>query len=192
MAVSLKTTIMSKIASFEDLYKNVESSVIMTFKDLSEKADQFADWSNCGDKGLPFEFFDGEHFTLPKKDKIKIWGREEEINKKKYKMLYTAIKSDRQGFIEVPISIFRRMPALKEEQDLLKTGNDIGAPLLNRMSDIKRLELLVSLVGDGTVEVREVILHQNDFVDGKLVRDSADKDEKDRRKIVCHRFNLAK
>ena len=162
----------------------------MTFKDLSEKSDQFADWANCGDKGLPFEFYDGEHFTLPKKDKIKIWGREEEINKKKYKRLYTAIKSDRQGFIEVPISIFRRMPALKEEQDNLKEGNKIGAPLLNCMSDVKRLELLVSLVGDGTVEVREVILHQNDFVDGKLVRDSTDKEEKDRRKIVCHRFNL--
>ena len=183
---------MSKIKSFEELYKSVNSEVTMTFKDLSEKADQFTDWANCGDKGIPFEFFDMERFMLPKKDKIKIWGREEEINKKKYKMLYTGIKSDRQGFIEVPISIFRRIPALKDEQELLKTDNEVGAPLLNKMPDIKRIELLVSLVGESEVEVREIILHQNDFVDGKVVRDSADKDEKDRRKIVCHKFNLVK
>lgn len=179
--------------SHGDVISNIRKEVEFSFKDLAENAQQFSDWSDTGDRGIPFEFFDNEIICLPKHDDIRVWGRTEIISKKPYKMLYTSIESDRQGFVEVPLSIFRRIPALKEEIELLKQDNVLGAPLLSKMPDIKRLELLSQLAGENPIVVREVLLHRNgwDSDNNKPIRDDASKPENERWHIVCHRFNLA-
>lgn len=178
--------------SHKDVLKSVRKEVEFSFNDIAENPQQFSDWSDTGDRGIPFEFFDNEIIQLPKRENIRVWGRTEIISKKPYKMLYTSIKSDRQGYIEVPLSIFRRIPALKEEIELLKQDNVLGAPLLSKMPDIKRLETLSQLADDKPIRIREVVLHRNgwDSENNKPIRDDASKPENERWHIVCHRFNL--
>ena len=181
------------INKFSDFYKTVNQSVIFTLDDVKQNPEQYADWLETGDKGAPFAFYQDETFCLPPIKEMKIWGREEKIGKKRYPMLFTAIRSDRQGFCEVPISIFRRVPYLASEVEVLKKGNAIGAPLIPRMPDLKRIELLVQLVGTKKIRVSEVKLHKAGWDEkaNKPIPDSEDKDEKDRFPLMCYRFNLA-
>lgn len=180
------------INKFSDLYKTVNQSVIFTLDDVKQNPEQYADWLETGDKGAPFSFYHDEVFSLPSLKDLKIWGREEKIGKKRYPMLYTAICSDKQGFCEVPISVFRRLPWLASEIEVLKKGNAIGAPLLSRMPDLKRIELLIQLAGNNKIRVSEVKLHKAgwDDANNKPIPDSEDMDEKDRLPIYCYRFNL--
>jgi|GEM_PF-4835900 hypothetical protein len=178
--------------NIEEVVKEASKDVIFDFKQVGEKPEEFSEWLECGEKGIPFEFFDGEIITLPPFDKIRIWGRREKIGKKTFPILYTAIESDRQGAIEMPLSILRRMPALKDEISKLMEGNVLGAPLLSKMSDIKRLAKLSQLAGEGMIRVTDAPFHTNDFdQNGKVIRDSAEKPESERRPLMCHRFNLA-
>lgn len=181
------------INKFSDFYKTVNQSVIFTLDDVKQNPEQYADWLETGDKGAPFAFSNNDTFTLPPIQEMKIWGREEKIGKKRYPMLFTVIHSDKDGFCEVPISIFRRIPYLPSEIEVLKKGNAIGAPLIPRMPDLKRIELLATLVGTKKVRVTEVKLHRAgwDEAANKPIPDSEDKDEKDRLPLVCYRFNLA-
>jgi hypothetical protein len=178
--------------SINEVINNVRHDVIFTLNELKENPELAAEWSEVGDKGIPFAWYNNELFELPKPEEIRVWGREVKINKKSYKMLFTCLISDHQGAVEVPISIFRRIPALPEEIAVLKEGNEIGMPLLNQMPDLKRFELLVSLVGNQTVQVTSVTLHRNgwDADNNKPILDSADKEEKDRHQLVCYRYNL--
>lgn len=176
----------------EEVINEASKEVIFDFKKVGEKPEEFSEWLECGEKGVPFEFFDQEVIMLPKFEDIKIWGRREKIGKKTYPILYTAIDSDRQGAVEMPLSILRRIPALKDEQSKLMENNLWGAPLLTKMSDIKRLAKLSQLAGTSPIRVTDAPFHTNDFdTNGKVIRDSADKKESERRPLMCHRFNPA-
>lgn len=176
----------------EEVINEASKEVIFDFKQVGETPDQFTEWLECGEKGVPFEFFDGEIIMLPPFEKIRIWGRHEKIGKKTFPILYTAIESDRQGAVEMPLSILRRIPALKDEIAKLMNGNAFGAPLLSKMSDIKRLAKLSQLAGTNPIVVTDAPFHTNDFDDkGKVIRDSAEKPETERRPLMCHRFNPA-
>lgn len=176
----------------ESVVENSRHEVIFTLEELKNNPELMEEWSDVGDKGIPFAWYNNEIFELPKPEEIRVWGRTVKINKKSYKMLFTVVISDHQGAVEVPISIFRRIPALPEEIEILKTENSIGAPLLNQMPDLKRFETLVSLVGNQMVQVTSVTLHRNgwDSDNNKPILDSADKEEKDRHQLVCYRYNV--
>lgn len=178
--------------NMEEVIKEASKDIEFNFQNVQDKPEAFAEWLECGEKGVPFEFFNEEIIMLPKFEDIKIWGRREKIGKKTYPILYTAIESARQGWVEMPLSILRRIPALKEEQDKLMKGNEWGAPLLTKMSDIKRLAKLSQLAGNNPIVVTDAPFHTNDFdTNGKVIRDSAEKPESERRPLMCHRFNPA-
>lgn len=178
--------------NINEVVKESSKEVIFDFSQVESQPEAFTEWLDCGDKGVPFEFFDGEIITLPKFEQIKIWGRREKIGKKTYPVLYTAIMSNRQGATEMPLSILRRLPALREELQQLMENNAFGAPLLSKMSDIKRLAKLSKLAGTNPILVTEVVLHRNGFDDnGKVVKDDPSKPESERTLVVCHRFNPA-
>ena len=178
--------------AFDKFLEEVRSSVMFTIADYQAHPENYSDWSEAGDKGIAFSFYNGETFTLPEASKIRIWGREEKIGKKKYPILYTALKCSIQGWMEVPISIFRRIPSLKEELALLKVDNGIGVQLIPRMPDIKRMEKLISIVGDKSVVVNECLLHKDDFDQdkNKPIKDDASLEEKDRVPLMCYKFNF--
>ena len=178
--------------NIEEVISEASKEVLFDFKTVGENPDKFSEWLECGEKGIPFDFFDGEIIALPPFEQIKMWGRKEKIGKKVYPILYTAIESDRQGATEMPLSILRRMPALKDEVAKLMENNAWGAPLLTKMSDIKRLSKLSQLAGTNYIVVTDAPFHTNDFdSNGKVIRDSADKKESERRPLMCHRFNPA-
>lgn len=178
--------------NIEEVISEASKEVMFDFKQVGEKPEEFSEWLECGEKGIPFEFFDGEIVMLPPFEKIRMWGRREKIGKKTFPILYTAVDSDRQGAVEMPLSILRRMPALKDEIAKLMEGNAFGAPLLSKMSDIKRLAKLSQLAGTNPIRVTDAPFHTNDFdANGKVIRDSADKKESERRPLMCHRFNPA-
>lgn len=175
-----------------ELTNNVRHEVMFTLNELMSNPELAAEWAEVGDKGAPFAWFEGEQFTLPAEEDIRIWGRTQKINKKPYKILYTCLLSDRQGAVEVPISIFRRIPALPQEIEILKKDNAIGAPLLSQMPDLKRFETLVLLAIGKTVIVNSVKLHKNgwDVDNNKPILDSEELEEKDRHPLVCYRYNV--
>lgn len=177
--------------SRKEVVDTASKEVIFDFSQVESNPDDFTEWLNAGDKGVPFEFFDDEVIELPPFKEIKIWGRHETVGKKQYALLYTAIKCSRQGWQEVPVSIFRRMPSLSEEIASLKEKNQFGAPLIVKMSDVKRLALLSKMAGTEKILVTSIDLHRNDFDSqtGKVIKDDASKDEKDRRSIHCYKFN---
>lgn len=176
----------------QDVLENVRTEVIFSLNDLKENPEAAAEWSDVGDKGVPFAWFDGEKFSLPPVEEIKVWGRTQKINKKPYKMLFTVVISDHQGAVEVPVAIFRRMPSLPEEIAVLKQQNTIGAPLLNQMPDLKRFEVLVNLVGTQAILVTSVALHKAgwDAEHNKPIPDNSALEEKDRHPLTCYRYNV--
>lgn len=175
--------------NYLEVEKEAGKEVSFTFADLEKTPDDFIEWLECGDKGVPFEFFDEETFTLPAFEKIKIWGRREKIGKKYYPVLYTAVNCSRQGYMEMPLSILRRLPALKEEIELLKKDNKLGVSLIGKQSDIKRLTKLAKAAGTNPIRVTAIVLHKNDFIDGKVIKDDPSKEEKDRVQITCYKYN---
>lgn len=176
----------------QEVIDNARAEVVFTLQELKDNPELAAEWADTGDKGIPFSWYTNEKFSLPNPEDLKIWGRTQKINKKSYKMLYTALVSDKQGIVEVPISIFRRIPALPEEIEILKTDNEVGAPLLVQMPDLKRFEMLVAIVGASNVQVTPVRLHKNgwDSTNNKPILDDPEKEEKDRYTLVCYRYNL--
>lgn len=174
-----------------EVVKEASKEVEFDFKKVGENPAEYTEWLEAGEKGIPFEFFDGEIIMLPPFDEIHIWGRHEKIGNKTYPILYTAIESDKQGAIEMPLSILRRMPALKEEVAILMEKNVLGAPLLTKMSDIKRLAKLSQMAGTNPIVVTDCLLHRNGFDNGKVIKDSASKPEAERTTVLCHKFNPA-
>ena len=175
----------------KEVVESASKEVMFDFATVEASPNDFAEWLAVGDKGIPFEFFDDEVIELPPFKDIKIWGRHKPIGKKKYAFLYTAVKCSRQGWQEVPISVFRRMPSLPEEIASLKENNQYGAPLLNEMNDIKRLTMLSKLAGTDKILVTGVDLHRNDFDPNtnKPIKDDPSKEEKDRKPLHCYKFN---
>ena len=51
--------------NIEEVVKEASKDVIFDFKQVGEKPEEFSEWLECGEKGIPFEFFDGEIITLP-------------------------------------------------------------------------------------------------------------------------------
>jgi hypothetical protein len=178
--------------AFQEFIDNIRFEVSFNFAELLANPEAYSDWSEVGDKGVPFSFFNGEIINLPKKNDVRIWGRTTRIGKKHFPMLYTAVHSNRRGWIEVPISIFRRVPSLKEEIEVLSQDNEIGISLIPQMPDIKRIEILSNIVGERKFTVTEVPLHKNGFDPdkNKPILDDPKAEEKDRVSLICYRFNF--
>lgn len=175
----------------KEVIESASKEVMFDFETIEANPNDFTEWLSVGDKGAPFEFLEDEVIELPPFKDIKLWGRHKSIGKKKYAFLYTAIKCSRQGWQEVPISIFRRMPSLQQEVALLKENNQYGAPLINEMNDVKRLAMLSKLAKTDKILVTGIDLHRNDFDPntGKVIKDDPAKEEKDRKPLHCYKFN---
>lgn len=96
-------------------------------------------------KGLPFEFKEGEIVEFPKFEECDLIVRISKLNGKEYKLLSTIATSNMRGEIEVPISIFRRTPAIEADRKRLVEGSALTEQLLqNNLSDIARLQIVSS------------------------------------------------
>lgn len=178
--------------AFQEFIDNTRFEISFNFADLLANPEAYSDWSEIGDKGVPFSFFNGEIINLPKRENVRIWGRTTKIGKKRFPMLYTAVNSNRRGWIEVPISIFRRVPSLKEEIEILSQDNEIGVSLIPQMPDVKRIDILSNIVDERKFTVTEIPLHKNGFDPdkNKPILDDPKAKEEDRVSLVCYRFNF--
>jgi len=146
-------------------------------------------------KGLPFEFLDGETITIDPFDQCVIVVRHSELNGKVYSMLSVIVDSDMRGEdLEVPLSIFRRVPELAEDRAWLVEDSPINEKMLRQnLSDLSRLLLIAGHKLSVNASKR---VARADFrtENGKTVR-LKEKDilalaEEDRKKFWCYKLCL--
>lgn len=122
-------------------------------------------------KGLAFEFITGEIITFDKFEDSVIAVRYSELNGKKYPMLSVVADSSIRGKdLEIPLSIFRRVPALEEDRATLVKDCPLNEKLMrSSLSDLKRLEELAGkkLSVDKALRLAKVTFK---VVNGKNVR----------------------
>lgn len=139
-------------------------------------------------RGIPFDFIEGEVLTLPEKPVY--WVHHFQVRKEDYSMLKCLAISDRRGVVELPAPIFCRVPALDEERQILFENNEIGKKLCERMPDIQRFDIIHDLKKIKVVE-RITTLHQDSFqTDDAGIRHRIPDavDLPNRRSIVCYKF----
>ena len=94
-------------------------------------------------KGVPFEFKVKEEIQFSKFEEAPIIVRISKLNGKEYKLLSTIATSNLRGEIEVPMSIFRRVPALPEDLQKLIEGHPLTEELLqNNLGDFARFQMV--------------------------------------------------
>lgn len=95
-------------------------------------------------KGIAFEFASGEIITFDKFEESAIIVRNAELNGKTYPILSVIADSSIRGNdLEIPLSIFRRVPALMEDRIRLVAEHPLTEKLLrNSMGDLMRLREL--------------------------------------------------
>ena len=92
-------------------------------------------------KGIPFEFKENEEIVFSKFEQAPIIVRISKLNGKEYKLLSTIAASNLRGDIEIPMSIFRRVPAFPEDLQKLIEGHTLTEELLqNNIGDFTRLQ----------------------------------------------------
>ena len=146
-------------------------------------------------KGLPFEFLDGEVITFDKFDQCVIVVRHSELNGKTYSMLSVVADSDKRGKdLEIPLSIFRRVPELSEERAWLVEASPLNERMLRQnLSDLSRLLMLAGnkLSIDSSRKVARADFRTEN---GKTVR-LKEKDilalpVEDRKKFTCYKIHM--
>lgn len=176
----------------EELNKKLDSlckgASTFSWSDLQDPNNAEAKTFQSIERGETFEFFDGEIFELVPQNQVRF------LPKKFDGGVSISISIIRSGMIEwMPIAILRRTCGLVDERELLSKENVIGNPLRASMSDVARVDLLYTLVGQNPIKVNVVHgCHQNRYERGKSpIYDSPTMDEKDRRPLRAYRFNLA-
>jgi hypothetical protein len=144
----------------------------------------FSEWTMVGNKGANFSFFTDEEIWFPKKESVAVFGKNELIGKKEYPLLYVSAFSARRGngVVDIPISIFRRVPYLPAELEFLAKDNLFGSSL-TKMPDLQRILMILDIIGQRHFYACPTIgLHQNGWNDtaNKPIYDSDQMEEKDR------------
>lgn len=114
-------------------------------KDNTEFTSKLDELMSIGQgKGIAFEFVTGEVITFDSFEDSVIVVRYTELNGKKYAMLSVVADSSVRGKdLEIPISIFRRVPALVEDRATVVKDHSLNEKLMrSSLSDLKRLEEL--------------------------------------------------
>ena len=146
-------------------------------------------------KGLPFEFVPGEVITFDKFEECVIVVRHSELNDKIYSMLSVICDSDKRGNdLEVPLSIFRRVPELAEDRSWLIEESPLNEKMLRQnMSDLANLAMLAGgkLSIDSSKRVAKAAFRTEN---GKIVR-LKEKDilalpVEDRKMFTCYKVHL--
>lgn len=148
-------------------------------------------------KGLPFEFVDGEVITFDKFEDCVIVVRHSEFQGKIYSMLSVIADSNKRGKdLEVPMAIFRRVPALQEEYDWLVNDSPLNERLTrSTLSDLNRL---FTLAGHKlSVNGSKYCAKQFSVINGKRTRLSrevvSELSEDDMKKLAryfCYRVSI--
>lgn len=182
------------LLGYETHHRENSAAAVKFFVEEYEKdSKKFSEWLNVGDKGIPFAFFNEEKLWFPAKKKVSIFGRMEEIQKKTYPILYITAFSDRRGsgLVDIPLHVFRTSPYLPEEIEIL-SENNLAAPLIQKMPDLKRALMLIDIVGTTPFyAVRFNGLHRNgwDSTNNKIIYDRADMEESKRIPLGnCYKF----
>lgn len=168
-----------------------KAKVIALDEFLKGGTDDSKEFAECGvSGGISFSFKDGEILQLVPQSEQTIMGhyftmRNGKIGRTVSTFFQTARDKDP---IEIPLSMFRRTPDCKEEQEDILQNND-AAKLLHRMFDSVRIKLLYEIFGTEKFRVVECKMHHNYYTnDGKFVRDSADLPAEERRDWTCYKF----
>ena len=136
--------------------KTVRIGDILKFKEENPNAEtEWDDLFAIGEgKGIPFEFKEGEMITFRPYEENDLIVRISKLNGKEYKLLSVIAESNIRGEVEVPLSIFRRIPALEEDRQRLVRDYSLTENLLqNNLSDLGRL----SILGGHTVQICSVL-----------------------------------
>lgn len=95
-------------------------------------------------KGIPFTFKKGEVCTVPSWDDVIIIKRIVSFHNQEYPVLSMYVESNFRGDIEVPLSIFRRVPAFESDQKLLFEKFPLSEQLASsQLGDLGRIKVLV-------------------------------------------------
>lgn len=175
--------------NFQEELAKLKATVdgVLTYGEMIDPSNENAKAFST-ERGETFEFFDGETFSLLPKDDVLFRPKKFDGG------VSLSIAINRGGMIDwMPIAILRRTCGLIEERELLRQENEIGNPLRANMSDIARVELLYSIVGDRTVRASVIKnVHANRYERGKApIYDSPLMEEKDRKPLRAYRFNFA-
>lgn len=184
--------------------KSNMANVVKSAKELDPKAkaisleeffagatDDSKEFADCGiSGGISFSFRDGEVLSLVPEGEQTVMGHYFTMrNGKVGRTISAFFQTERdKDPIEIPISIFRRVPDCREEQDEILKGND-AAKILGRMFDSTRIKLLYEIFGTSKFRVVECKMHRNYYTnDGKFVQDSQTLPEEERRGWTCYKF----
>lgn len=120
---------------------------VFTGADLAKEENQafLDDISSLGEgKGIPFTFKKGEVCTVPSWDDVIIVKRIVTFHKEEYPVLSMYVESNFRGNIEIPLSIFRRVPAFESDQKLLFEKFPLSEQLASsQLGDLGRIKVLV-------------------------------------------------
>lgn len=148
-------------------------------------------------KGLPFEFLDGEEITFDKFEECVIVVRHSELDGKKYPMLSVVADSNKRGKdLEIPLSIFRRVPILPEEREWLLKESPLNEKMIrNSLGDLARL-MLVAGAKLVINEMKKCAKQAFETVNGKRVPVQLDTilalEPEKRKSFWCYRISVAK
>lgn len=149
------------------------------------EATEFEDIFTIGEgKGVPFEFKESEEITFDKIEELLLVVRVSRLNGKDYKMLSILGMSNLRGQVEVPVSIFRRVPALAKDRDLLVENFPLTEKFLqNNLSDFARV---LSLAGMKILICKVLNLAKVLFrtVNGKIERVDVEALPEEERKLM--------
>ena len=139
-------------------------------------------------RGIPFSFIEGEILTMP--EIMKYTVRTYTLRGETRKSLQFLALSNLRDVIEVPVSIFCRVPSLESERaQLFVEENALGKKLAEQMPDIRRADVLCA---KKTVTVfKRVPLHQDSwYTDDAGIRHRVpdSEDLPNRRILWCYMF----
>ena len=114
-----------------DLLKEENSAYLAEIQSLGEG------------KGIPFSFKEGEVITFPAFEEMGFVKRTVTFKEKDYAVLSVLAESNFRKDIEVPLSIFRRLPAFDEDRKVLFDKAPLTEELLqSQLGDLGRAKLL--------------------------------------------------
>lgn len=96
-------------------------------------------------KGIPFAFKDNETVTFPPFEEMIFVKRMTEFHGKEYALLYVYGVSDLRNDVEVPLSIFRRVPGIEADRIAFFSKSALTEQLAqSQLGDLGRARILSS------------------------------------------------
>ena len=141
-------------------------------------------------KGIAFAFKANEHVTFPKFEEMIFVKRTTTFHGKEYALLYVYGSSDFRGDVEVPLSIFRRVPGLEEDQAAFFKDSPLTEQLAqSQLGDLGRARILSDhtiVVDEGKKYLRQTFT----TTPQSTTRDSEEIIRKKKETLTCYRVSF--